>query len=341
MAQLKNTTINDTGFLQLPAGTTAQRPASPSAGMVRFNTETRSTEWYDGVHGAWFPTGVVPPSATGGAVTNITQGGVGYRVHTFTTVGNSTFTVTRGGQVEFLIVDGGGGGGSRGTIQAGGGGGAGGILQGIIFLTSGTHSVIIGSGGQSGQTSPWDGANGQNSSALGFTAIGGGGGGGQQDRSGLPGGSGGGRSSGGGAGEPGIGTAGQGNNGGSGNNPTGTPRNLSPFNASAGGGAGSPGGSSTFVNVPPNGGTGLPSFISGTLNFYGGGGGAGQRNIGTGTGFGGLGGGGNGGIRGGTVAQAGAPNTGGGGGGGSGTDGASNNGAAGGSGIVVVRYRTS
>lgn len=37
----------------LPAGTTAQRPASPTAGMVRFNTTTSKMEWYDAVAGAW------------------------------------------------------------------------------------------------------------------------------------------------------------------------------------------------------------------------------------------------------------------------------------------------
>ena len=38
MATLKNTIIDDTGYIQLPVGTTAQRPVSPVAGMVRFNT---------------------------------------------------------------------------------------------------------------------------------------------------------------------------------------------------------------------------------------------------------------------------------------------------------------
>lgn len=39
MATLKNTTINDTGFLQLPAGTNAQRPIG-ATGMIRINTNT-------------------------------------------------------------------------------------------------------------------------------------------------------------------------------------------------------------------------------------------------------------------------------------------------------------
>jgi hypothetical protein len=50
MATLKNSTVNDTGFLQLPVGTTAQRPTSPSpsAGMVRFNTTLGYPEVYTG-----------------------------------------------------------------------------------------------------------------------------------------------------------------------------------------------------------------------------------------------------------------------------------------------------
>lgn len=39
MASLKNTVINDTGYLQLPAGSTAQRPTG-STGMIRVNTNT-------------------------------------------------------------------------------------------------------------------------------------------------------------------------------------------------------------------------------------------------------------------------------------------------------------
>lgn len=49
MASLKNTTINDTGFIQMPSGTMAQRPASPVAGMLRYNTTTAYLEFYSGV----------------------------------------------------------------------------------------------------------------------------------------------------------------------------------------------------------------------------------------------------------------------------------------------------
>jgi hypothetical protein len=49
MAQLKNTSINDTGFLRLPNGTTSQRPVSPSTGMIRYNTDRGVIEYWNGV----------------------------------------------------------------------------------------------------------------------------------------------------------------------------------------------------------------------------------------------------------------------------------------------------
>ena len=48
MATLKNTTIDDTGFLKVATGTTAQRPGSPEVGMIRFNTNEGHIEIYDG-----------------------------------------------------------------------------------------------------------------------------------------------------------------------------------------------------------------------------------------------------------------------------------------------------
>lgn len=46
MATLKNTSV--TGILRLPNGTTAQRPGSPTNGMLRFNTQRGVEEYYDG-----------------------------------------------------------------------------------------------------------------------------------------------------------------------------------------------------------------------------------------------------------------------------------------------------
>ena len=54
MATLKNTTINDTGHLTLPAGSTAQRP-SGATGMIRVNTNTTPhvLEVYTGATYGW------------------------------------------------------------------------------------------------------------------------------------------------------------------------------------------------------------------------------------------------------------------------------------------------
>ena len=55
MATLKNTVFNDTGYIQLPSGTTAQRPASPANGMIRFNSSLPGLEGY--INGAWVTIG--------------------------------------------------------------------------------------------------------------------------------------------------------------------------------------------------------------------------------------------------------------------------------------------
>jgi len=51
MAELKNTTINDTGAAQLPVGNTAQRPVSPNDGYMWFNTDENKVEYY--TNGLW------------------------------------------------------------------------------------------------------------------------------------------------------------------------------------------------------------------------------------------------------------------------------------------------
>ena len=62
MADLKNTVIADVGSINLPSGTTAQRPTNPPAGATRFNTDLGYTEcffrgyWFDLTTGAGAPT---------------------------------------------------------------------------------------------------------------------------------------------------------------------------------------------------------------------------------------------------------------------------------------------
>jgi hypothetical protein len=44
-------TVNATGALTVPVGTTAQRPSSPTNGMTRYNTSTNALESY--LNGNW------------------------------------------------------------------------------------------------------------------------------------------------------------------------------------------------------------------------------------------------------------------------------------------------
>jgi len=168
MAQLKNTDINDVGNLTLPSGTSAQRPGSPTAGMIRFNTDLDNTEFYDGT--AWRLIGDTFTEATGGTIVDYDVGGVPFRTHLFTNLGNSTFTVTRGGEIEYLIVAGGGGGGQNNA----GGGGGGGLIMGKTTVSAQSYTIRVGAGGSG--SSSGDGGDGGNSSAFGLIAIGGGGG---------------------------------------------------------------------------------------------------------------------------------------------------------------------
>jgi hypothetical protein len=339
MAQLKNTNISDTGSLDLPVGTTAQRPGSPQQGMIRYNSTLGETEYYDGI--LWRSISDSNPEATGGTIVDTEIGGVAYRIHLFTNTGNSTFTVTKGGEVEYLIVAGGGGGGG---INAGGGGG-GGLLTGTISVTSQSYTFTVGAGGLGGlgyqNGNNEHGSQGSNSSAFGLTSIGGGGGSaysvtGTTAALGRNGGSGGA-----GGGGPvansqaaGTGTAGQGNNGGAGLH------RVSGFVAEGGGGGGGAGSlGRPATEFRANGGIGLSSNITGLNIFYAGGGGGGFDTRGADrSGLGGLGGGGNG-TYGTLAASNGALNTGG-GGGAAGYNASSNArlGGTGGSGIVIIRY---
>ena len=58
MSTLKNTVINDTGHITVAVGTTAQRPSSPTQGMIRYNTTNGNLETYT-VNNNWG--GLEPP----------------------------------------------------------------------------------------------------------------------------------------------------------------------------------------------------------------------------------------------------------------------------------------
>ena len=145
--------------------------------------------------------------ATGGIISDYTDGADTYRAHVFLTPG--TFVVSdlggQGGTADILIVAGGGGAGGGGGGWPGGGGG-GGVLEATEFaLGTNTYPITIGAGGRGGQAWPtWQeygakvGQVGENtvftdpSGPSTYTALGGGYGGGGSTAAGGPGGSGGG-----------------------------------------------------------------------------------------------------------------------------------------------------
>ena len=242
--------VGTTDAIALPIGTTAQRPANPQVGMIRYNTSgTLGLE-------VFVQTSVSTSTST---LSSIYQG-------TWTSIVSPIYTV------NYLVVGGGGGGGNNGNGTAtGGGGGAGGLISGTTGVIAGVqYPITVGSGGSVVQTNAGAGSNGGNSVFNSQTAIGGGGGSGAGGAAGGSGGSGGG-----GSGSGGAGTPGQGNNGGG--------------VGGGGGGAGGVGQTNSAPYVSGAGGIGLTSSISsGTSVYYAGGGGGGVGGSAGGLGGGGA-----------------------------------------------------
>lgn len=296
-----------TSYLDLPKGTTAQRPASPQPGNMRYNTTTNQTEIYNGV--GWT------------VVTN--------QVYSF----------------DYVMVAGGGGGGSG--YGPGGGGAGGLLSAASVTAYPGdSYAFVVGAGGAGGTGgvhTNMSGTTGSNTTGFSLTALGGGGGGsGNSDdvdgyvngKSGGSGGGGGYYSTNSGTGNPGnhpggSGTSGQGYAGGNGSYTA-----ASSSQAGGGGGGAGAAGAGVSANQAGAGGVGY-QWSNGSYYAGGGGGGCGQGGTAGAAGGGGNGGGGGGSTNG--AGTSGTTNTGGGGGGGaSGT--ASTNGGNGGSGVVIVRY---
>lgn len=191
-----------------------------------------------------------------------------------------------------LLIAGGGSGGRSGdtyyysTFGGTGGGGAGGTLANVDILpnlTPGIHTIVIGAGGAVPVGQPGGTINGANSSAFGYTAVGGGGGSyydGYGDFAGRNGGSGGGAAGGigselqGGKGVyPGssfISSVRQGYDGGQGQN----------AGTGAGGGGATSAGQPGYQVVPKGqGGQGLYDNITGTNTLYAVGGGGGSKQL--------------------------------------------------------------
>ena len=263
------------------------------------------------------------PVATGGT---ITTSGL-YKIHTFTTTGATTFTLTSPGSItaQVLVV---GGGGAGGSAYVGGGGGAGGAVYNATFtITSGSYTVTVGAGGARTTVGVgYVGASGTNSSFSSITGTGGGGGGSYMGVAATNGGCGGG-------GPYNSGQFGTGSQGGNG-----APYGTDSGGSNCGGGGGGMGGTApTPSGVRPSGGAGATYTVAGASYLVSGGGGAGSDGLG-GLGRDGGGLGGNGGGGGNTPSNGGdATGYGSGGGGGGGNNG-SLYGGAGYQGIVIIAY---
>ena len=223
--------VNTTAALKVPVGTTAERPISPTNGMIRFNTTIQSPEFH--YLGYWIPTNKY--------------------------------------SIDYVVVGGGGGGGKTDSGQgSGGGGGAGGYRSSynrsggnfsketpLELVIGVNYNVTIGAGGVGATSVRTRGTSGGNSAFSVVTSIGGGGGGGGAAAAvigGLPGGSGGGASYNGGSG--GLGVVNQGYTGGG-----------SAFPYGGGGGGASSVGISTSINNS-GGGDGIFLDISGVSLEY-------------------------------------------------------------------------
>ena len=274
-------------------------------------------------------------SAAGGDVADVQTGGGDYRIHTFTTTGE--FTVDDDAVVDVLLVAGGGGGAGHTSFSSAGGGagGAGGLVFAEdVELAAGTYTVEVGAGGDGVDDVATIAGSGQDTTAFGFTAIGGGGGilgsGDDDDPAGDGGSGGGGRQEPAGqARQPASPSGGDGHDG---------ARNSDDAGGGGGGGAGE---APADISDADGGGGGdglcLEAHFGDNVGeggcFAGGGGGGGDADGAAGPG--GIGGGGDGSSARDDIApQDGEDGTGGGGGGGSSV----HPGADGGAGVVIIRY---
>ena len=154
MANFVETTVSDTGFLVISTGNTAQRPASPANGMMRFNSETSLLEFY--ANGGWETSNTATANSgnvfTGSISYFIGFGGnAGYQnSQYYVTTGQSGSNTTATFQGVTIRANGGVGGEYQSQAMAAGGtfdGGDGGSNGGgswNYFNTSGAYGVAGG-----------------------------------------------------------------------------------------------------------------------------------------------------------------------------------------------------
>jgi hypothetical protein len=145
-------TITSTGYIQIPSGTTAQRPATPAVGEIRFNTTIGAYEGYvNGIPGVAI-TGITYVTTTATVTTN---GAHGLSTGAYVTVSgaspsayNGSFTITYVSATEFSYTmatnpgaNATGGSYTYGAWSSIGGGATGGGTNQVFVLNDQTVSV--------------------------------------------------------------------------------------------------------------------------------------------------------------------------------------------------------
>jgi len=239
-----------TGYFDLPAGTTAQRPGSPATGMIRYNTTESKYEIYTGSAWHFINTSLYP-----------------FTVDFLVIAGGGS----RASSTNSYYTGGGGGGGFRTSSGTSGGGGS--AESSLTLNGSTSYTVTVGAGGSAPSTG--SGNNGSNSVFSTITSTGGGGGG-TTDTNGKLGGSGGGAGGNDASTTGGAGTASQGYAGGN-------HAASSATGGAGGGGAASVGGNGEVTTGGGTGGAGLQNSLSGSSVYYSAGGGGQKGFFGLGT----------------------------------------------------------
>jgi hypothetical protein len=218
-------------------------------------------------------------AATGGTITDYTEGGLNYRSHTFTSGGTFTLSSIGTQRSVQIMVQGGGGGGGYTQLGRGfgdGSGGAGGFATSTMLLPVASYQVTIGGGGSGVGGGGGNGGTGGQSSFGASTSLmfaNGGGGGGTCEFCCGGGGGGGGASVSGALGTSNVAITGFNGNSGCLNNCTGVAqagRANTYFDGT----------SRNYGAVGASSQQGCPASYAGTL--YGGGGGGGHANSGGG-----------------------------------------------------------
>ncbi|HAH33036.1 MAG TPA: hypothetical protein DCL44_12055 [Elusimicrobia bacterium] len=160
-----------TDAIVVPSGATGERPGTPAAGMIRYNSSTKGVEAYHGNSPAW--SGMMTTIAVK-TYCNPQGGCTGGNGDTYTPPVNLLYAT-----VEVVGAGGGGGGAVALNASAGGGGGGGYARKTFAYSAIGTPLITVAAGGAQG---PVNGATvaaqtpGSTSFGALLTATGGGGG---------------------------------------------------------------------------------------------------------------------------------------------------------------------